>query len=88
MFFKLMKCNISHSPSLYNRQTQVQQSSRDIVPELFLDAQLQPQLQLKLQLQLQVQLQVQIVLLILLLLLLLFLFFVQQPVIADCSALC
>ena len=77
---------MSRSPSLYNKQTQVQQSSRDIVPELFLDAQLQLQLQLKLQLQLQVQLQ--IVLLILPLLLLLFSFFVQQPVIADCSALC
>ena len=44
-----MKCNISYSPSLYNKQTQVQQSSRDIVPELFLDVQLQLQLQLQVQ---------------------------------------
>ena len=35
MYLSYMKCNNSHSPSLYNRQTQVQQSSRDIVPELF-----------------------------------------------------
>ena len=37
MFLRQMKCNNSHSPSLYNRQTQAQQSSRDIVPELFVN---------------------------------------------------
>ena len=69
VFWKLMKCKLSHSPVRYNRQAQFQQSSRDTIPELHFDVQLQLQLQLEVQLQVKVQLQVQIqtVLLVLLL---------------------